>query len=266
MSLPGDFRADSQLPTPTDLGLIFFLLTRPVVVSCRSLARGRAWRQSHWPWVRRTKSTPPPIYSRSGRVGLLSSLALKLSNHVPSGPLKLKRLDHQDQSRLSLRSIIQVSQALRHTLWRQARNRWRKEEELVVDCVIRIFLLVCSMTSLIEEADVFVDENSSLQLELEVRSSRLSQKFCSEDKGSLPFQASFGILFDIDGVIARGLNPLPVALDMISLLKNKNGELKVPIAFVTNACNKSDQKAKQLSTWLKCEARHFYDSFLEMCM
>ncbi|XP_074645773.1 haloacid dehalogenase-like hydrolase domain-containing 5 isoform X2 [Tubulanus polymorphus] len=63
---------------------------------------------------------------------------------------------------------------------------------------------------------------------------------------------SFGLLFDIDGVIARGSTALQPAKDMIDLIR-KDGEIKVPMAFVTNGCNRDCTKAKQLENWLGIE-------------
>ncbi|KAK3103432.1 hypothetical protein FSP39_019163 [Pinctada imbricata] len=62
-------------------------------------------------------------------------------------------------------------------------------------------------------------------------------------------QPSFGILFDVDGVLARGSNPLDPAVQAVQLLKDSSGNLRVPVAFVTNACNRSQDKAKQISQW-----------------
>ena len=64
------------------------------------------------------------------------------------------------------------------------------------------------------------------------------------------FQADFGILFDIDGVIARGSTPLNAAIHAIRCLQDENGDMKVPVAFVTNAVNRSQDKAAQIQQWL----------------
>ncbi|GFO29071.1 cat eye syndrome critical region protein 5 [Plakobranchus ocellatus] len=60
---------------------------------------------------------------------------------------------------------------------------------------------------------------------------------------------NFGILFDIDGVLARGSTPLDPARRAMEKLKDAQGNLKVPVAFVTNACNRSADKAMQISNW-----------------
>jgi HAD superfamily hydrolase (TIGR01456 family) len=62
--------------------------------------------------------------------------------------------------------------------------------------------------------------------------------------------ADFGILFDVDGVLARGSTPLKEAQNAIRLLQDSKGQLKVPIAFVTNAVNRSHDKANQIMRWL----------------
>jgi len=63
-------------------------------------------------------------------------------------------------------------------------------------------------------------------------------------------QADFGVLFDVDGVLARGSTPLVAAEQAIRLLEDEEGRMKVPVAFVTNACNRSHDKANQLQKWL----------------
>ncbi|KAK2718176.1 haloacid dehalogenase-like hydrolase domain-containing 5 isoform X2 [Artemia franciscana] len=66
-------------------------------------------------------------------------------------------------------------------------------------------------------------------------------------KNSMPF----GLLFDIDGVIVRGRQVLPTAIEAFRNLVDKTGKFKVPTVFVTNAGNNlRSQKAKQLSEWL----------------
>lgn len=62
-------------------------------------------------------------------------------------------------------------------------------------------------------------------------------------------QPDFGILFDVDGVLARGSNPLDPAIQAIKLLTDSDGNLRVPVAYVTNACNRSFDKAAQLEGW-----------------
>ncbi|KAL5970177.1 Haloacid dehalogenase-like hydrolase domain-containing 5 [Taenia solium] len=61
-------------------------------------------------------------------------------------------------------------------------------------------------------------------------------------------EPNFGLLFDIDGVLLRGATPIPEALLAIDLLKGRNGKLRVPIAFVTNACGNAQAKVDQLSS------------------
>ena len=57
-------------------------------------------------------------------------------------------------------------------------------------------------------------------------------------------------MFDVDGVLARGSTPLAAAQEAIRLLEDGDGRLKVPVAFVTNACNRSHDKAAQIQKWL----------------
>uniref|UniRef100_A0A3B4AWZ1 Uncharacterized protein n=1 Tax=Periophthalmus magnuspinnatus TaxID=409849 RepID=A0A3B4AWZ1_9GOBI len=67
---------------------------------------------------------------------------------------------------------------------------------------------------------------------------------------SFSFQAqpSFGLLFDIDGVLVRGRLPIPAAKKAFSKLVNSQGQFVVPVVFVTNAGNCLRQtKAAQLS-------------------
>ena len=70
---------------------------------------------------------------------------------------------------------------------------------------------------------------------------------------SLSFQPQFGLLFDIDGVIARGSTPLPAAIEGLQKLTDGAGNFVVPVAFVTNGCNTSSQKAKAITKWLGIE-------------
>ncbi|XP_014675710.1 PREDICTED: cat eye syndrome critical region protein 5-like [Priapulus caudatus] len=66
--------------------------------------------------------------------------------------------------------------------------------------------------------------------------------------------ATFGILFDIDGVIVRGRTLLPTALEAFQKLTDGRGRFRVPTVFVTNAGNTLRQeKAEQLSNWLGLE-------------
>lgn len=71
------------------------------------------------------------------------------------------------------------------------------------------------------------------------------------------FQADFGILFDVDGVLARGSTPLTAAIEAIRLLEDDQGRLRVPVAFVTNACNRSHDKAAQIQKWLDIQVKRY---------
>ena len=63
-------------------------------------------------------------------------------------------------------------------------------------------------------------------------------------------QPRFGLAFDVDGVLARGTIALPEAVQMSSMLKDQKGDFQVPTVFVTNALNKDEDKANQISNWL----------------
>ena len=42
-------------------------------------------------------------------------------------------------------------------------------------------------------------------------------------------------MFDIDGVLVRGKEVLPAAIQAFRKLVDKNGQFRVPVIFVTNA-------------------------------
>ncbi|XP_068763512.1 haloacid dehalogenase-like hydrolase domain-containing 5 isoform X1 [Struthio camelus] len=66
--------------------------------------------------------------------------------------------------------------------------------------------------------------------------------------GKLNILPSFGLLFDIDGVLVRGKTPIPAAKTAFQKLVNSQGQFFVPVVFVTNAGNCLRQKkADQLS-------------------
>ncbi|XP_053413300.1 haloacid dehalogenase-like hydrolase domain-containing 5 [Nycticebus coucang] len=71
-----------------------------------------------------------------------------------------------------------------------------------------------------------------------------------------PAQSSptFGFLFDIDGVLVRGHRVIPAALEAFHRLVNSQGQLRVPVVFVTNAGNILQHvKAQELSDLLGCK-------------
>lgn len=70
-------------------------------------------------------------------------------------------------------------------------------------------------------------------------------------------QESFGILFDIDGVIARGYVPLPVAVEAFKVINDAH--INIPTAFVTNAVTLNDYKAGQLTEWLGVKVWAHFD-------
>jgi ribonucleotide monophosphatase NagD (HAD superfamily) len=59
-----------------------------------------------------------------------------------------------------------------------------------------------------------------------------------------------GICFDIDGVLVRGLVPLPEAVEAFRLLQHPNGQMKVPTVFLTNGFSLNIKKAKWLAECL----------------
>lgn len=66
--------------------------------------------------------------------------------------------------------------------------------------------------------------------------------------------STFGLLFDIDGVLVRGRTPIPAAKQCFRKLVDHNGKYKVPVVFVTNAGNCMRQtKAEHLSQLLETE-------------
>jgi len=60
-------------------------------------------------------------------------------------------------------------------------------------------------------------------------------------------QPSFGICFDVDGVIAHGTHAIPAAASAFKRLVDDKGQFKVPVAFVTNSLNRRSDRAKQLT-------------------
>uniref|UniRef100_A0A3B4XEV4 Zgc:77375 n=1 Tax=Seriola lalandi dorsalis TaxID=1841481 RepID=A0A3B4XEV4_SERLL len=69
-----------------------------------------------------------------------------------------------------------------------------------------------------------------------------------ENKPQAQQQPSFGLLFDIDGVLVRGRMPIPAAKKAFEKLVDSQGQFVVPLVFVTNAGNCLRQtKADQLS-------------------
>uniref|UniRef100_A0A8C6ILF5 Haloacid dehalogenase-like hydrolase domain-containing 5 n=1 Tax=Mus spicilegus TaxID=10103 RepID=A0A8C6ILF5_MUSSI len=72
--------------------------------------------------------------------------------------------------------------------------------------------------------------------------------------GSAERSPTFGLLFDIDGVLVRGHRVIPAALEAFSKLVNSQGQLRVPVVFVTNAGNiLQHNKAQELSELLRCK-------------
>ncbi|XP_024896795.1 haloacid dehalogenase-like hydrolase domain-containing 5 isoform X2 [Pteropus alecto] len=62
---------------------------------------------------------------------------------------------------------------------------------------------------------------------------------------------TFGFLLDIDGVLVRGHRVIPAAVEAFRRLVNAQGQLRVPVVFVTNAGNILQHgKAQELSALL----------------
>lgn len=81
---------------------------------------------------------------------------------------------------------------------------------------------------------------------------------CHHSLSQLPPRgpSSFGLLFDIDGVLVRGRTPIPAAKQCFRNLVDRHGKYKVPVVFVTNAGNCMRQtKAEHLSHLLEVEVK-----------
>ncbi|XP_077423399.1 haloacid dehalogenase-like hydrolase domain-containing 5 [Vanacampus margaritifer] len=77
-----------------------------------------------------------------------------------------------------------------------------------------------------------------------------ARRYCSHSSA----QGSFGLLFDIDGVLVRGQTPIPAAKQCFRNLVDDQDKYKVPVVFVTNAGNCMRQtKAEHLSHLLEVE-------------
>ncbi|XP_063219151.1 haloacid dehalogenase-like hydrolase domain-containing 5 isoform X3 [Bacillus rossius redtenbacheri] len=72
------------------------------------------------------------------------------------------------------------------------------------------------------------------------------------DSSSQKSRGTFGLIFDIDGVLVRGRMPLPGAEKAFQRLVDSHGKFIFPTVFVTNSCYGSPaKKAQHLSQWLK---------------
>ncbi|XP_058502324.1 haloacid dehalogenase-like hydrolase domain-containing 5 [Solea solea] len=84
--------------------------------------------------------------------------------------------------------------------------------------------------------------------------SKQTNKWLSTSRRYSHASSSFGLLFDIDGVLVRGRTPIPAAKECFKNLVDRNGQYKVPVVFVTNAGNCMRQtKAEHLSQLLEVE-------------
>lgn len=70
---------------------------------------------------------------------------------------------------------------------------------------------------------------------------------------------TFGLLLEIDGVLVRGHQVIPAAQEAFRRLLDPQGQLRVPVVFVTNAGNISQcSKAEELSTQLGFQVRRWW--------
>ncbi|XP_013375691.1 PREDICTED: cat eye syndrome critical region protein 5 isoform X2 [Chinchilla lanigera] len=84
-----------------------------------------------------------------------------------------------------------------------------------------------------------------------LRGHRSGRTYAAVSAESLP---TFGFLLDIDGVLVRGHRVIPAALEAFHRLLNPQGQLRVPVVFVTNAGNVlQHRKAQELSALLGCK-------------
>ena len=81
-------------------------------------------------------------------------------------------------------------------------------------------------------------------------------RYCTWFGSLLLTQPNFAVFFDIDGVITKGPNFIPVAKPALYLLH----QLKVPIVFLSNTCTFEAEKAKKLSAVLGIPVKSFSPS------
>jgi len=70
-------------------------------------------------------------------------------------------------------------------------------------------------------------------------------------------QPTFGICFDVDGVLARGAAAIPAAVAGFKRLIDDRRQPRVPVAFVTNSLSRNCDKAAHLSTILGVQVACF---------
>lgn len=63
------------------------------------------------------------------------------------------------------------------------------------------------------------------------------------------------MVFDIDGVVTRGPDPVDAAKRMFKRLAAGGRQLRVPLAFVTNGSGFQKEKAATLSKWFDIDVR-----------
>nr|CAD7443614.1 unnamed protein product [Timema bartmani] len=94
-------------------------------------------------------------------------------------------------------------------------------------------------------------DNFSQSVALNSEADDAGNVMLEEDNDDIIEKPSFGLMFDIDGVIVRGKKVLPMAKEAFQKLVDSNGKFRVPTVFVTNAGNAlCIEKANLLSEWL----------------
>ncbi|CAL8068634.1 unnamed protein product [Calicophoron daubneyi] len=96
--------------------------------------------------------------------------------------------------------------------------------------------------------------NGTVNRDHEIYDSYGEPIYIPSDDPELNSQPNFGLLFDIDGVLGRGATPFAQAQEAFKLLCNPEGTaLRVPLAFVTNACGDARARAKVIASWFNVE-------------
>lgn len=90
----------------------------------------------------------------------------------------------------------------------------------------------------------------AMPIKLRKHSANLLQQQQQQQHGELRREPTFGICFDVDGVLARGTVAIPGAVTGFRRLLDGRGQPRVPVAFVTNSLNRNCDKAAQLSAML----------------
>jgi len=77
-------------------------------------------------------------------------------------------------------------------------------------------------------------------------------------------QPTFGICFDVDGVLARGTSAIPGAVAGFRRLVDDRLQPRVPVAFVTNSLNRDADKAAHLSAMLGVQVTYLLACLLHV--